>query len=45
MSTIYYVKYKGKFSPISQSEFDRIIGPKADSSPSQYVNATANEDG
>lgn len=45
MSVIYYVKYKGKFSPISQSEFDRIIGPKADSSPSQYVNATANEDG
>lgn len=45
MSTISYVKYKGKFSPISQSEFDRIIGPKADSSPSQYVNATANEDG
>lgn len=45
MSVIYYVKYKGKFSPISQSEFDRIIGPEADSSPSQYVNATANEDG
>jgi len=45
MSVISYVKYKGKFSPISQSEFDRIIGPKADSSPSQYVNATANEDG
>lgn len=45
MSNISYVKYKGKFSPISQSEFDRIIGPKADSSPSQYVNATANEDG
>ena len=45
MSTISYVKYKGKFTPISQSDFDRIVGPKADSAPSQYVNATANEDG
>lgn len=45
MSTISYVKYKGKFTPISQSDFDRIVGPKADSAPSRYVNATANEDG
>ena len=45
MTTLRYVKYKGKFTPISQSDFDRIVGPKADSAPSQYVNATANEDG
>ena len=45
MSTLRYVKFKGKFKPISQSEFDRIVGPKADSAPSQYVNSTANEDG
>ena len=34
-----------KKQPISQSEFDRIVGPKADSNPTPYVNATANEDG
>lgn len=30
---------------ITQQEFDRIVGPKADSNPTPYVNATANEDG
>lgn len=34
-----------KKQPISQSEFDRIVGPKADSNPTPYVNATANQDG
>ncbi|PSJ80907.1 TspB protein [Neisseria iguanae] len=30
---------------MSQSEFDRIVGPNADRNPTSYVNATANEDG
>ncbi|WP_146135088.1 IgG-binding virulence factor TspB family protein [Neisseria iguanae] len=34
-----------KKQPISQSEFDRIVGPNADRNPTSYVNATANEDG
>ncbi len=34
-----------KKQPISQQEFDRIVGPKADSNPTPYVNATANQDG
>lgn len=34
-----------KKQPISQSEFDRIVGPNADRNPTPYVNATANEDG
>ncbi|MDO4227548.1 IgG-binding virulence factor TspB family protein [Neisseria sp.] len=37
--------YKVSDQAISQSEFDRIIGPVADSSPTRYVNATANDDG
>ena len=40
-----YVKYKGAFTPISQSKFNEIVGPKADAAPSQYVNATAYDDG
>lgn len=31
--------------PITQSEFDAIIGPAADASPTRYVNATADENG
>ena len=40
-----YVKYKGAFTPISQAKFNEIVGPKADAAPSQYVNATAYDDG
>ena len=40
-----YVKYKGAFTPISQTKFNEIVGPKADAAPSQYVNATAYDDG
>lgn len=37
--------YKNTDQVITQSEFDRIIGPLADASPTPYVNATADEKG
>ena len=34
-----------KKQPITQSQFNDIIGPKADADPTRYVNATAKDDG
>lgn len=34
-----------KKQPITQSEFNDIIGPRADADPTRYVNATAKDDG
>ncbi|UOO78204.1 hypothetical protein LVJ85_03935 [Neisseria sp. Dent CA1/247] len=34
-----------KKQPITQSEFDDIVGPSADKNPTLYVNATAKDDG
>ncbi|MFC3875373.1 IgG-binding virulence factor TspB family protein [Neisseria musculi] len=37
--------YENTTQTITQSEFDRIIGPLADNNPTPYVNATADEKG
>lgn len=39
---VYYDEY---FEPITQSEFDRIIGPGADANPTPHVNVTADASG
>ena len=39
---VYYDEY---FEPITQSEFDRIVGPGADANPTPYVNVTADASG